>query len=452
LIGVHHDSAARLPGPASRSLQLASAGLVLVLLGTAIAAAAYLYPPPRPELLIGGGLGLLGILGLATARYEAAVALGFILFGYLSIDPAPPDVVFAAVICVALATGRFRLDRLPLTVGALLGLYLALNLLSATEAPDSGRAVTFMAITLYVAVFSVWLTGYLDSERRARGVVVAYLIGAAVSALLGLLALIAAIPGQDVFAYFDERARGLAYDPNVFGPFLIPMALILLEEMGQPRLLRIGRSLKFLLFVLLLLAAILSLSRGAWLNIGVAIPILLAVLAMRRRGRMTFGVFAAVIVTGAAAAAVVGATGSTEFIEERATVQTYDAERFGAQRTGIELAEDYPAGIGPGQFEVFSPVSAHSIYVRALAEQGVLGLATLIGLALATLVLATRNAVLGRHTYGIGSAALLAAWCGLLANSVFVDTIHWRHLWFVAALIWAGAMRRPQDAATRVST
>jgi hypothetical protein len=48
----------------------------------------------------------------------------------------------------------------------------------------------------------------------------------------------------------------------------------------------------------------------------------------------------------------------------------------------------------------------------------------------------------GRDTYGISAAALLAAWCGLVANSFFVDTLHWRHLWLVAALIWAGAMRR----------
>jgi len=28
----------------------------------------------------------------------------------------------------------------------------------------------------------------------------------------------------------------------------------------------------------------------------------------------------------------------------------------------------------------------------------------------------------------------MAAWCGLVANSFFVDTLHWRHLWLVAAL------------------
>jgi hypothetical protein len=36
---------------------------------------------------------------------------------------------------------------------------------------------------------------------------------------------------------------------------------------------------------------------------------------------------------------------------------------------------------------------------------------------------------------------LLAAWCGVMANSAFVDTLHWRHLWLIAALIWVGAMR-----------
>jgi hypothetical protein len=79
--------------------------------------------------------------------------------------------------------------------------------------------------------------------------------------------------------------------------------------------------------------------------------------------------------------------------------------------------------------------------VRVLAEQGVLGFVVLAALLLGTLALGLENAVAGRSTYGIGSAALVAGWCGLLANSFFVDTLHWRHLWVVAALIWAGAMR-----------
>jgi hypothetical protein len=65
--------------------------------------------------------------------------------------------------------------------------------------------------------------------------------------------------------------------------------------------------------------------------------------------------------------------------------------------------------------------------------------------------MALRNAVRGWDTMGIGSTALLAAWCGILANSVFVDTLHWRHLWLVAGLIWAaGARHTSSSAGTRV--
>jgi multisubunit Na+/H+ antiporter MnhE subunit len=47
---------------------------------------------------------------------------------------------------------------------------------------------------------------------------------------------------------------------------------------------------------------------------------------------------------------------------------------------------------------------------------------------------------------GLGSGALLGAWVGLIANSFFIDTLHWRHLWIVAALIWYGATTQRRAA------
>jgi len=108
----------------------------------------------------------------------------------------------------------------------------------------------------------------------------------------------------------------------------------------------------------------------------------------------------------------------------------------------VRLAEEHPLGLGPGQFDEASPLSAHSLYARALAEQGFAGLAVVLLLVGGTLALAVRNAVKGVDTHGIGSAALFGAWCGLLVNSAVVDTLHWRHFWLVAALIWAGAASR----------
>jgi hypothetical protein len=114
--------------------------------------------------------------------------------------------------------------------------------------------------------------------------------------------------------------------------------------------------------------------------------------------------------------------------------------------SGIQISETHPIGVGPGQFEYVAPISAHSTYIRAGAEEGVLGLAALLSLLIGTLIVACRNVVLGRGTAGLSSTALLASWVGLLANSVFVDTLHWRHLWILAGLIWAGSLiPRPEE-------
>jgi hypothetical protein len=77
-----------------------------------------------------------------------------------------------------------------------------------------------------------------------------------------------------------------------------------------------------------------------------------------------------------------------------------------------------------------------------MAEQGLPGLLALAVLLTSTVIAASANALAGRETYGIGSAALLGSWCGILVNSFVVDTLHWRHFWIVAALIWAGWARR----------
>lgn len=399
------------------------------------------FPLPLP-IVLGFGLGLLGTLALALGRYDAAIALGLLLLAVVRIEPAPSDLVFGVVIAVAFVTGRLHLERVPLSVTLLVSGFLALNLLASTAAIDGARAVTYFGITLYLGIFALWLTAYVCSTRRARLVLVAYIGGATLSAAVACLALIAPFPGAEAFVD-GPRAQGLFKDPNVFGPFLVPAALILMEETVAPRLLQLRLQLKLLVLLVLSLGVVFSFSRAAWLNLAVGAAVLFVVLALRRGGaRRAMTLLAVTLFAGAALFGVVAATSSLEFLTERAALQDYDAQRFGAQASGIEIAVEHPLGIGPGQFERVSELSAHSAYARSLAEEGPLGAAVILGLVLLTLGFAARNVALGVDTYGIGSAGLLAAWCGLLVNSSFVDTLHWRHLWLVAALIWAGTAVR----------
>ncbi len=398
-------------------------------------------PLPVP-IVLGFGVGLLGTLALALGRYDAAVASGVLLLAVVRIEPAPSDLVFGVVIAVAFVTGRLHLERVPLSVTLLVSGFLALNLLASTAAIDGARAVTYFAITLYLGIFALWLAAYVCTTRRARLVLVAYLAAATLSAAVACLALFAPFPGAEAFVR-GPRAQGLFKDPNVFGPFLVPAALILMEEIVTPRLLRLRLALKLVVLSVLSLGVVFSFSRAAWLNLVVGAFVLFVVLALRRGGaRRAMTLLAVALFAGVALFGVVAATSSLEFLSERAALQDYDTQRFGAQASGFEVAVEHPLGIGPGQFERISELSAHSTYARSLAEEGLMGAAVILGLVLLTLGFAARNVALGVDTYGIGSAGLLAAWCGLLANSFFVDTLHWRHLWLVAALIWAGTALR----------
>jgi O-antigen ligase len=400
-------------------------------------------------LALAGGLALTGFLVLTISRFEVAVAIGLLLMGLVRFEPAPTDLAFAVIMTVAAVTGRFRLERVPLLLRWIVGLLLVINVLSMVDDVVTSAALRFVFVTAYLAIFSLWLAGYVDSPRRARLVVVTWLGVAVVSAVVSVAALNLPVPGRAfILGTVDggERASGLFKDPNVFGPFLVPIAVILLEQRiapRVPRVLRMRRLSSWMCLLALTLGILFSYSRAAWGNFAIALVVMLVASSLRRAGaQRALRAIVVLLATGATAAMLLSATGSVSFLQHRAHLQSYDSQRFAAQDFGWKLGWTHPLGVGPGQFHFHYPVETHSTFIRVFSEQGFLGLLLWIALLLVTLVLALRNVVVGRDTYGIGSAALLGAWCGLIFNSVVVDTLHWRHLWVVAALIWAGAVRR----------
>jgi O-antigen ligase len=428
-------------GAVRRRLGFLTATVMGVLFAAGLTIVLSTYPPTL-ELAIAAGVGLVAVVLLALVNHQAAAALGFALLGIVFFEPAPADLVFFVVVAVALVTGRFSLRRVPPVVVGIIGLFLALNLLSAVEVVDVARATTFFATTVYVAVLGLWITGWVTNPRRAKLAAGGYLFAAVAACVLGLLALFLAIPARDLIVA-QGRVIALFKDPNVFGPFVIPAALILVEEILSPRLFRLRRLLKGVLLLILTLGVFFSYSRGAWANLAVGVGVVLTVLALRRRGgRKVVPALCLVLVAALLVAGTVTVSGSGDFLVERAQIQTYDADRFRAWVAGLEPAQRYPFGVGPGQFEQIASISAHSLYIRVFAEQGLPGVLAIAALMTFTLVAALGNAAAGRSTYGIGSAALLGAWCGLLVNGFVIDTLHWRHLWVVAALIWAGWARR----------
>ena len=394
-------------------------------------------------LAVLGSLAAICLLLLTVARYETVVALGFAVFGVLLVEPALPDLIFGIVMLVSLLTGRTRstLRHSPPLVVYALGLFIVLNLFALAAAESVGHGVFFLAITTYLALFGVWVAGYVDSKARARRLVASLVIGATITGVLAIIALFAPFPGSAQLVYFS-RAKGFFDDPNVFGPFMVVPFALILAELVEPTLLAWRR--RWLVAILLVSGAgvLFSYSRAAWLNTGLVVVAMIVAYALRRGGlRQATKTVGLGIAAVGAVIALLFLTGSTNFLLARAHLQAYDTDRFQGQDESINLARTHIFGIGPGQYLDVVGIGAHSTFMRALGEEGVLGLALVALLLLATLIFAAGNVVHGRSTFGISAVPLLALWIGLIANSIFVDTLHWRHLWLVAGLIWAGATR-----------
>ena len=393
------------------------------------------------------GLAAMGIIfALALAQPLILFGAGFALLGVVRTEPAPVDIVFAILILVTALSGRLS-PRIPATVEVLIGLTAFVTLLSSVNAVDTRRAVQYGFVSLYLLALGVWLTWVFRDAKATRLAIKAYIGVAVVSSVLVILALYVGLPGGNLLLYDPSRGKGLFKDPNVYSAFVVPAAVIALEEIGRPRLFQWGRVKAVVLFVILAAGVVVAFSRAAWLNLAIGCATVVTVTLFRHGGvRVAARSLIGLLVAAVAGLALLSATGSIDFLKQRSKLESYDQQRFGAQDTAFNRIGEHVLGHGPGQVERTLDLSTHSLYARAAFEQGVPGLALLLILLGATLYYAVRLAGADREIHGIGSAALLGIWIGLIANGTFIDAIHWRHLYVFAALIWCCAATPPPTA------
>ena len=122
------------------------------------------------------------------------------------------------------------------------------------------------------------------------------------------------------------------------------------------------------------------------------------------------------------------------YFMERLAFQDYDVKRFQTQGMAVDVIRDYPWGIGPGQWmKGRFPQDTHNTYVRVVGENGLLGLLGLLVFFGANLFYALR--LLRREPqHRALTCACIAVTTGVLAESIVIDTLHWRHLFLFLAV------------------
>lgn len=405
-----------------------------------------------PGLMVGLAPIAFLIAILIAVKFDFLVLVAFGLLSFVRVEPAPADILFAALMIGLLIKEKGRLTKIRsfTLIHAAVLVFIVTNFTAIGSLSDAEGAARYVLISVYLLAFFYFVRLYVTDGRALKTVVAGYLIAAGAAVLLGLLGLFnlglsesqVLMSGHRWPGYF--RLQVFFKDPNVFGPFVVPGILLLLEDLRRPWLLKVPRPVKIGILVFLMLGTILAFSRAAYLNLGVALVLYLILLAGTVRfrnlavaaGLVGMVLFASVMIVNQRPDIFGLDLEKTK--SEALSLHSYDSGRFSIQRTALEAALDNPFGIGPGQYSLKYKLGTHSLYLRVLAEQGWLGLVSFVGLigVILTYLLRTVRSCTDPTRRSV-AVVILACVGAVLANSFFIDTLHWRHFWLLLGLGWA---------------
>ncbi len=401
-------------------------------------------------------LARLTVAALARCGVFIAVALSGIVFT----EPAPVDVIMIALIVLLPATS---LTRLSPSIALVFVLWLGCSagaLIATTQSHEFDVTLRHTAVSIYLCCLFLILAVFVHSNpvRHAHVIFKAWVLAALVAAAAGLAGYFQIVPGaHDLFTKFG-RAAGTFKDPNVLGPFLVPPILYLVHQsLNRPRLHTI---FSLGAIAALTLAVLVSFSRGAWLNLGVALAIygvvrLAAEHSALARARL---LLIAMAVTAVAVLGLLALSQSEqvgELLAERSAIaHDYDIGpdgRFGGQAKAFAMALDSPLGLGARQFSTrYHPEDVHNVYISMLLNAGWLGGLLYLAIIVVTLACGLARVAEASPVRGL----LLVAYASFLANVIegaIIDTDHWRHFYILLALIW-GSMGAAASARTETRT
>jgi hypothetical protein len=386
--------------------------------------------------------------GTIHAAILALVWLTFALSGFVFTEPAPVDALLAGLIALLPAAGLVTITPALAAYMSLWAIAAASGFLASTVSRDVGASTTFTTISLYLYAASFVLAAFVARAplRHARIVHSGWLVAAVLAAVAALVGYFNLVPGAaDLFTKFS-RASGPFKDPNVFGPFLVaPFLYALHLVLHRPWTRAIG---PVLAASILALAVLLSFSRGAWLNLLVALVVYGALAfstatSPRQREKIVGLIAGGMTLVTVLTVAVLADDKVGGFLQERASVtQSYDvgpAGRFGGQDKAVGLILEHPLGIGAGQFTIHHHhEEVHNVFLSIFLNAGWLGGLIYWLMTALTLVIG------GRHVMQPGPSRPLfliayAAFVATALEGIVIDTDHWRGFYILMALVWGAA-------------
>ncbi len=390
------------------------------------------------------------------------------LSAFVAIEPSPYEFLFA-IVAVVFASGGFRFDRAMIPMILSVAVFNAAGFIALAPYVDVRKSVTFTFITVYIMVTMVAFAAIVADKPESRIATIrsGYILSATLAAWLAIIGYfnIGGL-GPYLTLYDNSRAAGPFKDPNVLGPFLVAPIVWLAQDV---LLARAGLAKTSLKLAPLMIAVVLSFSRGAWIDMLASLAMLVALTyltsnraAERRRvigiGMWTIGLMVALVALALLIPQI------REMLLSRASlVQDYDSGvegRFGNQIRSIPLLLERPLGFGPLRFSDIFPQDPHEAFLSAFASFGWVGGLSFAAFSAATIYVGWRL-TLTRSPYQTHAIAIWAACFPQILQGVQIDTGHWRHLFLLCGCIYGLAaaerlhrvdQRRPSAGSTKLAS
>lgn len=390
--------------------------------------------------------------GAATYLAEGLVVLVLLTSFYVKSDPAqdnpaPYDLLMAGTVAMMFLFGL----RLPRGLGwpaALWGLVVIGFVIGGFNAIYVDHVRPSLMTTVYLVGSFIFLVSwiYADPMRRITHAMWAYTAAATLAATAGVAGYFGLFPGSEIFTQYG-RATGTFNDPNVFGPYLVAPILFLamkLSQAGSWRALWMAVP-----FGLLVLAILLSFSRGAWGNLALAglvffgLTLATSQSAKQAMRLIGFGALAALIGLVVIMVALADPKVSALFAERASLTQSYDTDpehgRFESQARAFQMVLEKPLGIGPSQWALINKLDTHNVYLHVLVAGGFLSGIAFVAFVIVTHVRAWR--AIGRREPETGVLIVVfAAVAGHAAEALIIDIVTWRHFFLLLGILWGAVL------------
>ena len=366
------------------------------------------------------------------------------------IEPSPHDVLMGLLAIVGLAAGM-RFQRLLVLPFLLLLAWNIAGLMALMHVPEQDKTIQFAATSVYLAIAAMLFAMLFAQNTMARLATMrsAYVLTAAIIAIVGAAGYFHAFPGAEIFTR-NDRALGAFKDPNVYGPFLILPAMMLLERMIRQRIELSG----LILLGLILFGELLSFSRGAWFHFGVSLLVVIGMALLtaptpKARMRVINMTIAGIGAMAVLLVILLSIDSIGSMFKNRAQlIQSYDVGqggRFLLQEKALASVLDFPNGMGPFEFARVHVLQQHNVYLQAFLVYGWAGAMSYFLLLISTVWVGFRTAMIRTPWQGYAIAAL-GAFIGEMAEGFVIDTDHWRHFYLILGIIWglAAATRAAQ--------